>query len=544
MTDGVRSARVECGQQEPLEVPALDRAATRAAIDGAWLNTWFITCLAMVFLLAIFWDTAASAGKTWWFDRTYGHGILVFPISIYLIWQRRHGVMAARPAPSAWGLLGMGAGAFGWLVGDAAGLQIAEQISLIVMIQALILTLLGTRALRLLLFPLAFLFFAVPIGNVLIEPLQYLTANVVVPLVRLSGVPVYIDGLYIYIPAGIFEVARACASVRYLISTLALGCLLANMFYKSVWRRGFLLLFAVILPIIANGLRAYGIVMLAHLAGMEYAAGTDHIVYGFLFLSLVTACLLAVAFAWREQDAGEFAPAVAGCAPAVGSASAPLLRSLLSALAAAGIAAAAPAYAAWIGPSAGGGAARALPVPEVQEPWIAPAGAAGAIAWQPDFRGTDAELRQSYRAGARRVSLYAGYYDHQVQGAEVVNEKNHLGGSSMLGSGRVGVEAAGAPIEARYQRIAIDRQDLLVVYWYWVDGRFTADPYLAKLLELKAKLLGGVSAAGVIALAAPYEETVPATLRTLQDFLDNLEPLGPMLASYSRAAAPGTMPAP
>lgn len=93
--------------------------------------------------------------------------------------------------------------------------------------------------------------------------------------------PVYIEGLYIFIPQGAFEVAEACSGIRFLISTIVLGLLLAHLLYRDLRLRALLVAAAVSIPIVANGLRAYGIVMIGHWFGMEQAAGTDHIVYGF-----------------------------------------------------------------------------------------------------------------------------------------------------------------------------------------------------------------------------------------------------------------------
>src|SRR5690606_14898822 len=57
-----------------------------------------------------------------------------------------------------------------------------------------------------------------------------------------------------------------------------------------------------VVPIAANGVRAYGIIMLAHLSDYRIAADVDHVVYGFVFLSVVSLSLLGLAVMLRERD--------------------------------------------------------------------------------------------------------------------------------------------------------------------------------------------------------------------------------------------------
>jgi exosortase/archaeosortase family protein len=75
--------------------------------------------------------------------------------------------------------------------------------------------------------------------------------------------------------------------VRYLIASLALGTLYAYLTYASIWRRLTFIACSAIVPIFANGLRAYIIVMLGHLSDMKLAAGVDHLIYGWVFFGIV-----------------------------------------------------------------------------------------------------------------------------------------------------------------------------------------------------------------------------------------------------------------
>jgi exosortase len=104
------------------------------------------------------------------------------------------------------------------------------------------------------------------------------------------------------LPTGEFEVAAACSGIRYLIASITFGCLYAYLTLRSGWRRALFVALAAVIPILANGLRAYGIVMLAHLSDMRWAVGVDHIIYGWLFFAVVISVLMLLGRLLRESD--------------------------------------------------------------------------------------------------------------------------------------------------------------------------------------------------------------------------------------------------
>src|SRR4051794_24647360 len=150
----------------------------------------------------------------WWETTTYHHGFLVAPISFWLAWQRRQEFVGRVPSQEPLALLPLAGFAGLWLLGEAGDVQILQHVGVVGMLVSAIVALLGRSVCRLLAFPLAFLFFMVPFGDFLIPSLQDFTAHFAVMLLRAVGVPVFHDGVLIEIPAGLFEVAEACAGVR------------------------------------------------------------------------------------------------------------------------------------------------------------------------------------------------------------------------------------------------------------------------------------------------------------------------------------------
>lgn len=249
---------------------------------------------------ALFYSSIESTVAIWYRSETFAHCFIILPICIYLIklkWSKLHD---ADLKPSLLALLFIAGTLVMWLFGSMAQVLIIEQYATFAMLPLMIWCLMGTQVARILLFASLFWLFSVPAGEFLIPQLQELTADITVFAIELTGIPVYREGLYIAIPGGLFEVAVACSGIRYLIASFTLGTLFAYLNYTSIKKRVIFILFAIALPLLANGMRAYGIVMIAHLSDMKYATGVDHLVYGWLFFGLVIFIMFTVGARWAD----------------------------------------------------------------------------------------------------------------------------------------------------------------------------------------------------------------------------------------------------
>src|SRR4029077_461187 len=110
------------------------------------------------------------------------------------------------------------------------------------------------------------------------------------------------------VPAGKFVVAEACAGLRFLIASVAFGVFFAVITYRSRWRRIAFIGLSVVVPIIANGARAFGIIYAAEIVGSPAAVMADHVIYGWGFFSaiLVLLTLLGRSFADRHQASDRY----------------------------------------------------------------------------------------------------------------------------------------------------------------------------------------------------------------------------------------------
>jgi exosortase/archaeosortase family protein len=126
-----------------------------------------------------------------------------------------------------------------------------------------------------------------------------------VALTHLSGVQASIHDVLIDTPVGRFEVAEACSGVKFLIAMIALGTLVAHLGFRSAKRRAVFMAACVIVPILANGVRAWGTIYIAQFRGVAFAAGFDHIVYGWIFFAIVMAGILGVSWRWFDRAADD-----------------------------------------------------------------------------------------------------------------------------------------------------------------------------------------------------------------------------------------------
>ena len=293
-----------------LEAISPQRALIAERLAPQWRAPLAHLSLAWAAIFLLFAPDWAEMALHWWDSSTYNHILLVPAILAWLVWQRAGEL--AKLTPQAWwpGLIVLGGAFFIWLLGDISGLATATHLGVVLALQGAVLAMLGPRVSWALLFPLCYGLFLVPIGDELVPALQMVTAEITISLTMVSGIPAHIEGVFIDTPAGLFEVAEACSGVKFLIAMVALGTLVAHVGFRSWWRRAGFMALAIIIPILANGVRAWGTIYIAQSQGVAFAAGFDHIIYGWIFFALVMGVLLAIA--WKFFDRRIDAPFVNG----------------------------------------------------------------------------------------------------------------------------------------------------------------------------------------------------------------------------------------
>ncbi len=256
-------------------------------------------------LLALFWRDAAHMASIWWTSSTFNHCLLIIPILYWLVQQRWPVLRTMTPTVWLAGLLLVAAGSIAWLLGEAGGVSLARHLGLVLMLQGAVVTLLGRQVSRALLFPIAYALFLVPFGEEFVPALQTLTAKMAMVMLGWAGIPAHIEGVFITTPHGWFQVAEACSGVKFVIAMVALGALAAHLLFRRWGRRiGFIAL-ALVVPILANGVRAFATIWYAERYGVEHAAGFDHVIYGWVFFAVVIAIVLVIGTRFADRDGTE-----------------------------------------------------------------------------------------------------------------------------------------------------------------------------------------------------------------------------------------------
>lgn len=495
----------------------LPRPATPRLVTAApWRTT--LACLGVftVWLGIVEWDALSSMVAIWYRSETFAHGFLVVPISGWLVWRLRRPLSALTPAPTlGWPLVLMLAGTGLAVLGRLADVLTAQHLALVTLFIAGVWMLTGHAVTRRILFPLMFLYFAVPMGEFLLPTLIEWTADFTVTALRATGVPVLREGMTFQIPSGSWSVVEACSGLRYLIASITVGALYAYLSYRSAFRRTAFVLASIGVPIVANWLRAYMIVMIGHLSNNRLAVGVDHLIYGWIFFGLVMLLLFWVGGFWREDDLPQAQPSATG----TGSARAPSRTSPLAALAVGAVVVlATPAALALMHQRDLTGTidAAAPPLGEWQ-----PVAGSGAH-WTPQFTPPRAAIAGTYARGDERASLYVAVYYDQDEASKLVSSQNQIMRTTdktgyvvsvtrrSMPAGEGAMEVEDAVLRVRGERFAT-RQ------WFWVDGHVTASAVRAKLLQVRARLLGHGDAGAIVVVEAPMPENASTPPRALDD---------------------------
>lgn len=470
-----------------------------------WKPTLAAIALTLLWIGYWYWGTLEAMAQIWWRSETYAHGLIVPPIALWLIWRDRQRPAALAPHATLWFAIPLAGFVFLWLLGDLTAVNALTQFAVIGLIVVSIMALVGWPISKVLAFPLLFLFFAVPVGDFLLPRLMEWTADFTVLALRLTGIPVFREGQNFVIPSGHWSVVEACSGVRYLIASLTVGTLYAYLTYTSLKRRLVFILVSLLVPILANWLRAYMIVMLGHLSGNKLAVGADHLIYGWVFFGVVIVIMFAIGARWAEPI-----QPVQRVTSATGSEFQKPLQSWVIMLILAAVIAAGPLYEIYLR-SANTDTVVTLSLPATAGSWHTEA---PAIEWQPRFTNPSAELHSAYRNQDGWVGLYIAYYQNQNYERKLVTSTNVLVTSSdplwqIVANRQANASFSGNQVAIREAELlkkqSITDERYIIWQEYWINGRLTSSDIEAKWLTAWAMLTGHGDDSAAIIIYAPKD---------------------------------------
>ncbi|MEO8300266.1 MAG: exosortase A [Rhizomicrobium sp.] len=466
-------------------------AAPDRIIAKAWLRHGVALAGLLLLTLVAFRSSVAAALTVWWVSPTYSHCYLIIPIALWLGWEKRAALAALSPALMPQALIALPVLTLMWWMGELAAINEVQQYAVVGMMQALIIALLGINVVRVIWFPVFYLLFLVPTGEYLIVPMQHFAARFVEICLNLLGVTFYREGTLFELTSGRYEIAEACAGLRFLIATVTLGVLFAHMMFRKIYKTVVFLLACVAVPLIGNGLRCVGIIMIAYLSGNEYGAGADHIVYGWGFNVAILVVLGALGYRFRDEFSEKID--VRTSAPV-----SPQKLATVTALAAL-LLSAGPAVAWWHDNYLSSPDMTAIAKPFQTTSWSQ---GSASSSWHPEFSGADTNAAASISDGRTLpVDLYLGYYARPRPGHSMTAHANNFWEDqawTLADSGNVTAQFAKNPVPFQEWIVNAHAEKRMIWSTYWVNGRFTTSLFKVKLLQAAAALQGHEGQAVVV----------------------------------------------
>jgi EpsI family protein len=325
-------------------------------------------------------------------------------------------------------------------------------------------------------------------------------------------------------------VVEACGGIRYLLSSIFIGAVFAYLTFTQTHKRVLFMVWSVVMPLLANWLRAYVIVMVAHHSNNEWGMGVSHLALGWIIFGIAVFVGFAVGARWRDPqpEVPRGGPAMAGSSLAV-----MLAASVLAAAIPPGIARSAEALTA---------RTSSTETPQLRFDSLSDLerDSSDADGIRPSFPGARAVHQARYKTrNGETVDVFIAYFRQQEQGAELINVSNMVEPShdwSWSTSSTVRRDSATVP-QARLEGYVKGGRHAAVYQVYWVNGTTTPSDAVAKLNEALSRLRGRGDDSAAIILTMYSQDNLEAARLKTEAFA--AERLDGVLADLQRTAEGG-----
>jgi exosortase D (VPLPA-CTERM-specific) len=241
--------------------------------------SWAVLAAAFALAVFLFLD-GVKLMVQWWGRPEYSHGYFIPLVSLFLVWRQKDRLARLEGAGGWAGALVVALGLAVYFAGEFSTLYTVVQYGFVVVLLGLALAFLGWQGFRLVAVPLLILFFMIPLPNFLYnnlsQTLQLLSSGYGVSIIRLFGVPVYLDGNVIDLGIMKLQVVEACNGLRYLFPLMTIGFVVAYMYKAAFWKRALVFLSTIPITVFMNSLRIALIGITVQFWGREMAEGFLH----------------------------------------------------------------------------------------------------------------------------------------------------------------------------------------------------------------------------------------------------------------------------
>jgi exosortase len=243
----------------------------------------------------LFAQPFGNTALTWWNDPEAGHGLLLVPLAFYLAWRK--GIDPGAKPNEIGGLAILSIAVALRYVAALAADPFLSRSSMFLALAALVVYAWGMRQVIAWWLPASLLALSVPLPDAVLGtlalPLQLKASSLGAALLSWRGLPVHLDGNVIRLPGHDLFVTEACSGLRSLTALLSIGVLLGGVLLKSPWARVAIILLAIPVGVVVNGVRVFLTGFLVAFVDPSLADGFTHITEGWL-LFLVAFAILTI----------------------------------------------------------------------------------------------------------------------------------------------------------------------------------------------------------------------------------------------------------
>jgi len=263
------------------------------------LNSPFLGIIALLTLFALFnIPVLTTLWRHSFDDGTYSHAYLIPFVTLYLYYQLQNDKLLVYKAHfSRFGFLLFFTSCYGLFVSSSAQISVGYWLSSLGIIIAAIFMLYEYH--WRVIFPAAFLILIIPMWGPLAGILQGLSVYSVNIMMGFTGIPTYVEGNLVSIPAGVFEIAGGCSGLRYFIVSIAISSLFVFLNMKNVRNITLFITVAIIGALITNWIRITLLIVIGQYTDMTSSLMNDHNNFGwyifapFMFLLFILGNRLA-----------------------------------------------------------------------------------------------------------------------------------------------------------------------------------------------------------------------------------------------------------
>ena len=458
------------------------------------VTAWLLLIVAVIGLGAIFGSGIRLMIHVWNTRESMNYGYLIPLVTVFMIWQRRD-LLEQTTFTGSWaGVLLVSAGLICFYLGTLSTATTLIQYALVIAVIGMAMSLMGLNAARIVLVPLLFLIFMVPLPSYILNNLslrlQLISSALGVDVIRVLSIPVFLGGNVIDLGGMKLQVATACSGLRYLFPLMSLAFISAYLFKASFWKRAIIFLSSIPLTVFMNSLRIGVIGILVNYWGITQAQGFLHAFEGWSIFMLCFGIIIGEMWILARVGSDRktlhqtfgFAPSV----PTLGNAEIHRRGVPMQAVVAVCVlgAAAIGSHFLVARPEFHPKRDTFATFPMTLGNWRGQRSTIADI-YLDQLKLTDYIMANYTRDGKQFVNFYVAYYASQKAGNSAHSPHSCIPGGGWkiktIGRYRVkGVSVYGLPLTV--DRLVIEKEGhkLLVYYWFQEQGRVVTNEYLAK----------------------------------------------------------------